>query len=166
MPSSGGSPLRGSSPARRAMGAGPRVVLSRSSATPSTRATPITIAPRRGRHTTRMAGAAAQTGSRGIPRAGPNGRRASGLLSRYHPSLIRKRGSGRKSNSGRTRSAPSGIRRRIGICCAVSWSAGRCSRRMVGSWSASGGRYICALRYPRHVPGACAGRSLSAPTIE
>ena len=37
---------------------------------------------------------------------------------------------------------------------------------MVGSWSALGGRYICALRYPRHVPGACAGRSLSAPTIE
>jgi site-specific DNA recombinase len=43
---------------------------------------------------------------------------------------------------------------------------GRCGRRMVGSWSAPGGRYICALRYPRHVPGACAGRSLSAPTIE
>src|SRR2546423_8625898 len=37
---------------------------------------------------------------------------------------------------------------------------------MVGSWSALGGRYICALRYPRHVPGACPGRSLSASTIE
>jgi hypothetical protein len=37
---------------------------------------------------------------------------------------------------------------------------------MVGSWSALGGRYICALRSLRHVPGACAGRSLSAPTIE
>jgi site-specific DNA recombinase len=43
---------------------------------------------------------------------------------------------------------------------------GHCGRRMVGSWSALGGRYICALRYPRHVPGAGAGRSLSAPTIE
>jgi len=43
---------------------------------------------------------------------------------------------------------------------------GHCSRRMVGSWSALGGRYICALRYPRHVPGACPGRSLGAPTIE
>jgi site-specific DNA recombinase len=43
---------------------------------------------------------------------------------------------------------------------------GRCGRRMVGSWSAPGGRYICALRYPRHGPGACSGRSLSAPTIE
>ena len=43
---------------------------------------------------------------------------------------------------------------------------GHCGRRMVGSWSALGGRYICALRYPRHVPGACAGRSLGAPTIE
>ena len=27
-------------------------------------------------------------------------------------------------------------------------------------------RYICALRYPRYVPGACMGRSLSAPMIE
>jgi site-specific DNA recombinase len=26
---------------------------------------------------------------------------------------------------------------------------GRCGRRMVGTWSAQGGRYICALRYPR-----------------
>jgi site-specific DNA recombinase len=43
---------------------------------------------------------------------------------------------------------------------------GRCGRRMVGTWSAQGGRYICALRYPRYVPGACAGRSLSATMIE
>jgi len=43
---------------------------------------------------------------------------------------------------------------------------GHCGRRMVGSWSALGGRYICALRYPRHVPGACPGRSLGAPTSE
>ena len=43
---------------------------------------------------------------------------------------------------------------------------GRCGRRMVGTWSAQGGRYICALRYPRYVPGACTGRSLSAPMIE
>jgi site-specific DNA recombinase len=37
---------------------------------------------------------------------------------------------------------------------------------MVGTWSAQGGRYICALRYPRYVPGACTGRSLSAILIE
>jgi site-specific DNA recombinase len=43
---------------------------------------------------------------------------------------------------------------------------GSCGRRMVGTWSAQGGRYICALRYPRYVPGACTGRSLSATTIE
>jgi site-specific DNA recombinase len=43
---------------------------------------------------------------------------------------------------------------------------GRCGRRMVGTWSAQGGRYICALRYPRYVPGACMGRSLGATTIE
>jgi site-specific DNA recombinase len=43
---------------------------------------------------------------------------------------------------------------------------GRCGRRMVGTWSAHGGRYICALRYPRYVPGACMGRSLGATTIE
>ena len=43
---------------------------------------------------------------------------------------------------------------------------GRCGRRMAGSWSALGGRSICALRYPRHVPEACLGRSLSAPAIE
>ncbi len=43
---------------------------------------------------------------------------------------------------------------------------GRCGRRMVGTWSAPGGRYICALRYPRYAPGACTGRSLSATLIE
>jgi site-specific DNA recombinase len=43
---------------------------------------------------------------------------------------------------------------------------GRCGRRMVGTWSAQGGRYICALRYPRYVPEACTGRSLGAATIE
>jgi site-specific DNA recombinase len=43
---------------------------------------------------------------------------------------------------------------------------GRCGRRMVGSWRTLGGRYICALRYPRYVPGACPWRSLGAPTIE
>jgi site-specific DNA recombinase len=43
---------------------------------------------------------------------------------------------------------------------------GRCGRRMVGTWSAQGGRYICALRYPRYAPGACTGRSLSATLIE
>jgi site-specific DNA recombinase len=43
---------------------------------------------------------------------------------------------------------------------------GCCGRRMVGTWSAQGGRYICALRYPRYVPGACTGRSLSATLIE
>jgi site-specific DNA recombinase len=43
---------------------------------------------------------------------------------------------------------------------------GCCGRRMVGSWSAQGGRYICALRDPRYVPGACTGRSLSATMIE
>jgi site-specific DNA recombinase len=43
---------------------------------------------------------------------------------------------------------------------------GRCGRRMVGSWSNQGGRYLCAIRYPRYAPGACTGRSLSASTIE
>ena len=43
---------------------------------------------------------------------------------------------------------------------------GRCGRRMVGTWSAQGGRYICALRSPRYMPGACTGRSLSATVIE
>jgi site-specific DNA recombinase len=43
---------------------------------------------------------------------------------------------------------------------------GRCGRRMVGAWSKQGGRYLCAIRYPRYAPGACTGRSLSAATIE
>src|SRR5262249_2761184 len=41
---------------------------------------------------------------------------------------------------------------------------------VTGAWSALGapkaGGTICALRYPRDVPGACTGRSLSAATIE
>ena len=43
---------------------------------------------------------------------------------------------------------------------------GRCGRRMVGTWSAQGGRYLCALRYPRYAPGACTGRSLRATLLE
>ena len=43
---------------------------------------------------------------------------------------------------------------------------GRCRRRLVGSWSQQGGRYLCAIRYPRYAPGACTGRSLSASAIE
>ncbi len=43
---------------------------------------------------------------------------------------------------------------------------GRCGRRLVGTWSAQGGRDICALRYPRSRPGACTGRSLSATILE
>ena len=43
---------------------------------------------------------------------------------------------------------------------------GRCGRRMVGTWSVQGGRYICARRYPRYAPGACTGRSLRATLIE
>jgi site-specific DNA recombinase len=42
---------------------------------------------------------------------------------------------------------------------------GRGGRRMVGTWSAQGGRSICALRYPRYVPGACTGRRRGAATI-
>src|SRR5438128_10663453 len=43
---------------------------------------------------------------------------------------------------------------------------GRCGRRMVGSWSAQGGRYIWALPYPRYVPGQCMGRRLGAPMVD
>src|SRR5262249_22572852 len=42
---------------------------------------------------------------------------------------------------------------------------GRGGRRMVGTWSAQGGRSICARRYPRDVSGACTGRRLGAATI-
>jgi site-specific DNA recombinase len=37
---------------------------------------------------------------------------------------------------------------------------------MVGTWSALGGRYSCACRYPRYVPGACPGRRLRATGME
>ena len=36
----------------------------------------------------------------------------------------------------------------------------------VGFDTAAAANPICALRYPRYVPGACRGRSLSAATIE
>jgi len=35
------------------------------------------------------------------------------------------------------------------------WVCGRCGRRMVGSWSKHGGRYLCAIRATR--PGPVAG---------
>jgi site-specific DNA recombinase len=43
---------------------------------------------------------------------------------------------------------------------------GRCGRRLVGSWHATGGRYGCAARYPRTAPGACEGRSIKAQSVE
>jgi site-specific DNA recombinase len=56
--------------------------------------------------------------------------------------------------------------RSIRICCEVSWSVGA----VAGAWWAPGGRRAagtrCARRYPRYVPGACTGRSLSATVIE
>jgi site-specific DNA recombinase len=44
---------------------------------------------------------------------------------------------------------------------------GRCGRRMIGV--TDGGdrrRYLCSARYPRHVPGACDGRSVTAEPLE
>jgi site-specific DNA recombinase len=43
---------------------------------------------------------------------------------------------------------------------------GRCGRRLVGAWTAQGGRYGCAARYPRYAPGACDGRSVLAQSVE
>ena len=43
---------------------------------------------------------------------------------------------------------------------------GRCERRLIGSWTAQGGRYGCAARYPRYAPGACDGRSIMAQSVE
>ena len=40
-------------------------------------------------------------------------------------------------------------------CVSVTQSlvCGRCERRLIGSWTAQGGRW-CAARYPRYAPGA------------
>jgi len=43
---------------------------------------------------------------------------------------------------------------------------GRCGRRMIGTWSASGGRYVCGARYPRHAPHCCDGRSVAATKLD
>ena len=43
---------------------------------------------------------------------------------------------------------------------------GHCGRRLVGTWSTLGGRYICSARYPRTTAWACDGRSLSMPRAE
>ncbi|MBA3824957.1 MAG: recombinase zinc beta ribbon domain-containing protein, partial [Ktedonobacterales bacterium] len=43
---------------------------------------------------------------------------------------------------------------------------GQCGRRMVGSWNKAGGRYVCAIRYPRFAPTHCDGRSVMAPALE
>jgi site-specific DNA recombinase len=43
---------------------------------------------------------------------------------------------------------------------------GRCERRLIGSWTAQGGRYGCAARSPRYAPGACDGRSIMAQSVE
>ena len=43
---------------------------------------------------------------------------------------------------------------------------GRCGRRMVGTWSAQGGRYICALALSSVCAGGMHGRSLGATLLE
>jgi site-specific DNA recombinase len=44
---------------------------------------------------------------------------------------------------------------------------GRCGRRMAGATDGGGRRrYVCSARYPRHVPGACDGRSTTAEPLE
>jgi site-specific DNA recombinase len=43
---------------------------------------------------------------------------------------------------------------------------GRCGRRLIGHWSATGGRYVCLARYPRPAPWSCDGRSDQAAKIE
>ena len=161
-PSSGGSRPMGLSPARRH--GGHRAVLSRSSGTHSTRGKPITIGPRRPMCTCRMAGAAVKIACGNGH--GRTRRPSSEWIAVPVPPIIDpetwERGASATPTEPGTRptsyDAPYLLRSLL-VC-------GRCGRRMAGSWSALGGRYICALRYPRHVPGACLGRSLSAPAIE
>ncbi|MDQ6740872.1 MAG: recombinase family protein [Actinomycetota bacterium] len=43
---------------------------------------------------------------------------------------------------------------------------GHCGRRLIGNWGPTGGRYICAARYPRHTPWSCDGRSVQVTRIE
>ena len=44
---------------------------------------------------------------------------------------------------------------------------GRCGRRMIGVTDGGGRRrYLCSARYPRHAPGACDGRSVTAEPLE
>ena len=44
---------------------------------------------------------------------------------------------------------------------------GRCGRRMIGATDGGGRRrYVCSARYPRHLPGACHGRSITAKPLE
>lgn len=43
---------------------------------------------------------------------------------------------------------------------------GRCGRRLIGHWGPTGGRYVCAARYPRRAPWSCDGRSVQATNIE
>lgn len=44
---------------------------------------------------------------------------------------------------------------------------GQCGRRMIGVTDGRGRcRYLCSARYPRHIPGACDGRSMTAEPLE
>jgi site-specific DNA recombinase len=43
---------------------------------------------------------------------------------------------------------------------------GRCGRRMIGMWDKRGGRYVCSMRYPRHRPYSCDGRTVAIEKIE
>ena len=112
-----------------------------------------------------MAHAAAKTACLAMAKAGCGGRRATGLLSRYRPSSIQRPGSRPKATPTEpdTRPAPYDA-----PSVFVTQSPGLWTLRPAdgGLLERPGRALLCALRYPRHVPGACLGRSLGAPTIE
>lgn len=43
---------------------------------------------------------------------------------------------------------------------------GQCGRRMIGMWDPKGGRYVCSMRYPRHRPYSCDGRTVAIEKTE
>jgi IS1 family transposase len=161
----GVSRCKGYHPGSPSTAGGHKAVSSRFSATRSTKGKPTTIARSPGMSGGHMGGGGSKIASSVMARAAHGAPRANGFRAVCPRSSIPRPGTGRKGNWPGIESAQRHntqhpyLLRSLMVC-------GRCGRRMVGTWSAQGGRYICALRYPRYAPGACPGRSLSAALIE
>ena len=161
MPFIGVSRCKGSHPASPSTAGGPKGVSSSSSATPSIKGKPTTIAPRREMSGGRMACVGSKIATPAMARAARDAPRANGFRSGCRRSSIPRPGTGRKGNWPGIESARSATIRSIRICCGVWWSVGA----VAGAWWARGVPRAAAIFAPCAILGMRRGHARAAASV-